>query len=399
MEGKRVIRTIEVQNFLSYGSDSPPIQLAPLNVLIGPNASGKSNLIEALGLLRAAPADLTAPIREGGGIGEWLWKGDRAGPSVKAKIEATVDYPPREMPLRYRLCFTRVGQGLELLDEVVENERITRPDREGAFFFYRFQEGHPVLSVAGEEKQRKLHREDLSPDQSVLSQRKDPDLYPEITYLGKLFGSIHLFREWNLGRYTAPRLPQRPDLAGDFLQPDAANLGLVLNYLEHQPGVKKQIIGLLGKFCGRAEDITVKIYGGTIQIFVHEKGLSAPVPATRLSDGMLRYLCLLTVLCHPSPPPVVCIEEPELGLHPDVIPRVAELLIEASSRTQLFVTTHSDLLVSALSEVPEAVLVCENNSPCGTTVRRLEAEPLRKWLEKFSLGELWLRGELGGTRW
>src|SRR6266545_7719119 len=74
MEGKRLIKELRLQNFLSYGSAGQEIKLEPLNVLIGTNASGKSNIIEALGLLQATPADLTRPIREGGGISDWLWK-------------------------------------------------------------------------------------------------------------------------------------------------------------------------------------------------------------------------------------------------------------------------------------------------------------------------------------
>jgi predicted ATPase len=245
---------------------------------------------------------------------------------------------------------------------------------------------------------RRLKRDDLPPDQSVLSQRKDPDVYPEITYVGNQFSSLRLFREWNLGRYTAPRLPQRPDLSGDFLLEDASNLGLVLNDLEHRPEAKRAIRERLQEFYGGVEEITTRVHGGTVQVFIHEKGLNQPVPATRLSDGMLRYLCLLTVLCHPTPPPLVCIEEPELGLHPDVLPAIAELLVEASQRTQLIVTTHSDILVSALSKVPESVIVCERDEK-GTKLRRLESAPLKEWLEKYSLGELWLKGEIGGTRW
>jgi predicted ATPase len=87
-----------------------------------------------------------------------------------------------------------------------------------------------------------------------------------------------------------------------------------------------------------------------------------------------------------------------LGLHPDILPTVAELLRKASERTQLFVTTHSDALVSALSEVPESILISEA-TPAGTTMKRLEAEPLREWLEKYSLGEIWRMGEIGGNRW
>ena len=120
---------------------------------------------------------------------------------------------------------------------------------------------------------------------------------------------------------------------------------------------------------------------------------------TRLSDGTLHFICLLTILCHPNPPSLVCIEEPELGLHPDVIPEVAETLIEASKRTQLIVTTHSDMLVSALTEVPDAVLICEKEFDNGTQIRRLDAKRLKKWLKDYSLGELWTMGELGGNRW
>ncbi|MFQ5794412.1 MAG: AAA family ATPase [Candidatus Bipolaricaulia bacterium] len=413
MEGKRLIRTLRIKNFLSYGSESEEIELLPLNVLIGPNVSGKSNLIEAIGLLRATPKDLTAPIREGGGIAEWLWKGEKSNPKVPtAEIEAIVNYPDGIMPLRYRLCFTMVGQRLELVDEVIENERPSGPNETDVYFFYRYQQGNPVLNVKtvvgdqGEQARagtaegrtrRDLRREDLSLEQSVLSQRKDPDQYPEITYLGNQFAKIQLYREWNLGRYTAPRMPQKADLPEDFLLEDTSNLGLVLNDLQNRPKVKKLIIEKLKKFYDAADDIATKIQGGTVQIFIHEKGLHQPIPATRLSDGTLRYLSLLTLLCHPTPPPLLCIEEPELGLHPDILPTIAELLIEASQRTQLIVTTHSDILVSALTEIPESVLVCEHDGT-GSRLRRLEAEQLKQWLEKYSLGELWRMGEIGGTR-
>jgi predicted ATPase len=309
--------------------------------------------------------------------------------------------------LRYCLSFTMVGQRLELVDEAVENERAFAGHTD-AYFFYRYQNGHPTLNVrlrpeaqAGSEDDRtsrKLRREDLKLDQSVLSQRKDPDQYPELTYLGSQFAAIQLYREWNLGRYTAPRMPQRPDLPEDVLLEDASNLGLVLNSLQHQVETKRRILEELQRFYSAVEDVTTRIQGGTVQIFLHERGLRQPVPATRLSDGTLRYLCLLAILCHPQPPPLVCLEEPELGLHPDIIPALAELLIDASRRTQLVVTTHSDTLVSALSHLPEAVLVCERDDQ-GSRLQRLEPAQLKLWLEKYSLGQLWRMGEIGGNRW
>jgi len=406
MEGKRLIRTLRLQNFLSYGSEGIEVELQPLNVLIGPNASGKSNLIEAIGLLRATPKDLTVPIREGGGISEWLWKGEKGAPV--ALVEATVYYPEGIMPLRYRVCFTVVAQRLELMDEVIESERLGHLGETDPYFFYRYQGGRPVLNVRttiesqpGTNQgrvQRSLRREDLSPDQSVLSQRKDPDQYPEITYLSNQFSEFRFYREWNIGRYNSPRMPQKPDLPEDFLLEDTSNLGLVLNDLQHRPQTKQLIIDKLKKFYEAVDDITTKVHGGTVQIFIHEKGLNQPIPANRLSDGTWRYLCLLTLLCHPTPPSLICIEEPELGLHPDILPTIAELLIEASQRTQLIVTTHSDGLISALTEVPESILVCERDES-GSHLRRLEPEALKPWLERYSLGELWMMGEIGGTRW
>jgi predicted ATPase len=179
---------------------------------------------------------------------------------------------------------------------------------------------------------------------------------------------------------------------------DAGNLGLVLNDLQNRPEVKQRLVMSLRAFYESVTDVTTKIQGGTVQIFFHEEGLKHPVPATRLSDGTLRYLCLLAILCHPEPPPVVCIEEPELGLHPDAIPEVANMLVEASRQCQLFVTTHSDILVDALTATPEAVIVCEKVDG-ASQLRRLDAEKLKPWLAKYRLGDLWTRGEIGGTRW
>ena len=120
--------------------------------------------------------------------------------------------------------------------------------------------------------------------------------------------------------------------------------------------------------------------------------------ASRLSDGTLRYLCLLAILCDPDPPSLICIEEPELGLHPDMLPKIADLLVAASERTQLIVTTHSDMLVGAMTEQPESVVVMEKHDG-KTQVKRLEAnDELQEYLKSYRLGELWLRGLVGGTR-
>ena len=403
MLGMRFLRTIRLENILSYGPANAEFELEALNVFIGPNASGKSNLIEALSLLAAAPRDLQSTIRQGGGVDDWIWKGSQ--PSPTASVEVTANYPRGQMPLRYLLSFTEAVTRFQIQDEAVENER-PQYENEDPYFYYRFQEGHPALNVftPGESRtERRLRREDVNPAQSILSQRRDPDSYPELTFLADQFERMKFYREWNFGRNSPPRLPQKPDLPQDSLLEDASNLGLVLSELLNQPRVKAQILEHMRTFYSDVEDIVVNISGGAVQIFFHERGLFNSVPATRLSDGSLRYLCLLTVLCNPSPPPVICIEEPEIGLHPDIIPEIASLLVEASTRSQILVTTHSDILVDALTDTPDAVIICEKLNG-ATQLRRLDSAEIQSWIEQYRhelgrLGEFWISGELGGNRW
>lgn len=386
-----LLKSIHLKNFLSFGDSGKPIELLSLNVVIGPNGSGKSNLVEVIDLIRSAPKELLTPIRDGGGVRDWLWRGAAKLPT--ATIDAVFDYPKGPVDLRYVLSFTEVAQRFEIVDERIENER---PDtgHQRPYLYYLFENGHGVLNVKG--VQRRLQHEEIDPGASILSQRKDPDQYPEITWLGNAFSRIRLYRDWNFGRYTAPRLPQKADMPNEFLEPDSSNLGLVLNRLRREPAVKQRLLRALRVLYDGIDDYDIQIEGGTVQVFFHEGRFT--VPATRLSDGTLRYLCLLTILCHPTPPPLICIEEPELGLHPDVLPALAELLKEASERTQLIVTTHSDVLVDAMTDCPDVVLVAEKTSD-GTALTRLNKEKLKPWLEKYRLGQLWTRGEIGGTRW
>ncbi len=145
MEGKRFIHSLQLQNFLSYGSEGEKIELQPLNVLIGTNASGKSNLIEAMGVLKATPTDLLAPIRQGGGISEFLWKGEKGIPT--AKIEAILDYPEGTIPLRYQLSFTTSGQRLEVVDEAIEDMEPRHSSESNPFFYYRYSDRAAQLSM------------------------------------------------------------------------------------------------------------------------------------------------------------------------------------------------------------------------------------------------------------
>jgi predicted ATPase len=171
----------------------------------------------------------------------------------------------------------------------------------------------------------------------------------------------------------------------------------MLNRLEYL-GNKPVLLENLKLFYNDVEDYTVTLHGGTAQLYFRESGLNGLIPATRLSDGTLRYLFLLCILLHPLPPPVICIDEPELGLHPDILPTISRLLIDASERCQLIVTTHSSALIDSLSHKADCVLVAEKEG-AESTITRLNKDELTPWLNKYRLGELWIRGEIGGNIW
>jgi len=391
---RNTLKKLSIRNLLSFGPESPEIELGDLNVLIGPNGSGKSNLIEIIGLLRSTPKDFAAEVGDSGGISELLWKGKSRVKTPTASLQVVASPLGVKRSLLYRLSFTKAGAQVKIVDERIENEE---PDEgyDKPYLYFDYQGGRPVLNVAG--KQRSLRHEELDPQKSILSQRQDPDQYPEVTYLGRFFGSFRLYRDWDFGPGSQVRDLYGAELKNDFLDENISNLALMLNNLWAEPKAKAELRKHLKMFYEGAEEVSTRIQGGLIDLRVEEQnGIS--IPASRLSDGTLRWLFLLTILLHPEPPPVVCIEEPELGLHPDMIRPLAKLLLTASERMQLFVTTHSDALVDELSGTPNAVIVCEKQDG-STILKRLDSDQLSDWLKRYTLGQLWRTGEIGGNRW
>ena len=402
MDGRKYIETIRLDNVLSYGPNTEAFHLEPLNVLIGPNASGKSNLIEALSILAAAPKDIQVPIRQGGGVHEWIWKGSTKIPL--ATIEVTVENqlkltPPT--PLRYRLTVSELSGGLAIHEEVIEDEFSCAQDEDPeSYYLHRHGQSKISFKVKGSSDQYELQETSVRRDQSILSQRVEPQFYPELGYLGLIFEQIRFYRDLQLGQDSPLRFPQQTDLPREYLLEDGSNLAVILKNMLNDRNSKDWIFENLRDFYPSFQDIRHESVGNREQVFFQEDGLTANISTARLSDGTLRFLCLLAVLCstrrNPTLPLLLCIEEPETGLHPDVIPKLAKLLVEASERSQIIVTTHSDILVDALTDTPEAVVVCEKVDG-ATQLRRLNEDELKIWLEKYRLGDLWISGELGGN--
>jgi predicted ATPase len=391
-----LLKSITLKGFLSYGPGAVTIPLTALNVLIGPNGSGKSNLIEAVSVLRAVPKDLPLPIRLGGGVKDWLWQGGQKADEACLEILLSEGRVAASgMPaVRYRLVFGAAGDSFTVIDERVESEN---PEH-GAhkpYLYFGYENGRPMLNVQHEH--RELQRADIDPTQSILSQRRDPEAYPELTRLADLLRRTLIYRSWQFGPDSAVRGSCRADVRTDVLSESFDNLPARLLVLMGTPAVKRRLIALLAELAPGFADLTAKPEGGSLQLYLTEGDRS--VSAHRLSDGTLRYLCLLAILLDPDPAPLVVIEEPELGLHPDVLPTLRDLMVEASEKTQLIVTTHSTQFVDAMTDHADSVLVCDK-SDGPTVVSRLTQEDIDRWRGTGGgLGSLWMSGHLGGTRW
>lgn len=279
-------------------------------------------------------------------------------------------------------------------EELLESAK-KKPGEFEPYFFFKVRQGTGQINTKTGGR-RNLVRESFDSKVSVLSQRSDPHDYFEITSAGRLFKNIFIYQDWNFGSANPLRSSQEASLNNQILQPDFKNFALVLNKCKKDVQTKNRILEYLREVYEGVRDLDISVENNSVRVFLQENDFM--LPGVRLSDGTLRWLCLLVALLNPTPPPLICFEEPELGLHPDMIPVLADLLKEASKKTCLIVTTHSEILVDALSDTPESVVVVEkdNNS---TVMKRQSPDELSEWLKESTLGQLWRNGEIGGNRW
>ena len=405
---------IELENLLSF--KHLDLELRPLNVLVGPNASGKSNLIRSLGLVQSLPKrGLAQAIAEGGGPRSWINR--RTGGIARIHLLGA-----DELPFDYTLSFQTSEQSWAITHEeyvgvfernqdqvVLGSFRDPEPSSHKSYpavLYHRtwaptgrtFNSADEVPPEPGwVDSPGKFGMQASVPaNASVLSEVRHPS-EPALAKLADALNNIRLYREFKTGPGTQARTGTSSSLLADHLDEDGANLALRLSEIDLQVGlntINRAVTRLFELF----SEVKVSTREGITQLYVREKGIEDAFAATSLSDGTLRLLLLLTVLLDPTPP-LVCIDEPEAGLHPDAIRDVAELLVDASTRTQVIVTTHSPALIDAITDQPEAVAVCERDFDGFTQIRRLQGAKLTEWLERYTLGELWQKGEIGGNRW
>lgn len=391
------IKSFYVEGFRSLKDVT--VKLKPLNILIGPNAGGKSNFISAMELFHdAVSGNLNdSIIKKHGGMIPILWNNE------------TND-----------IKFTSITRTYRRAKISKSNKKFIRHDYEVEYLFRIRQIGNSGNYIIKEEKlsssdisdilRNLLKREIFSRVQffedgvillepletaiSQLSSDKKGGFSDEFVFFcegWKFYYDMKSGSDSECRKSTVARSEKQLEANGD-------NLIAVLHtlYTGNKTFRKQLNETLAAAFEGDFDELTFPpAEDGRVYMRWRAKSLKRELSPADLSDGTIRFLMLAAILLNPDPPPLVCIDEPELGLHPSMLHIIAEMMKDATNRTQLVVSTHSPQLVSEFTDDPESVLVVEKKDG-ATTMERLEKKKLAKWLKEYTLGRLWLDGEIGG---
>lgn len=181
-----------------------------------------------------------------------------------------------------------------------------------------------------------------------------------------------------------------------FLEEDGRNLSAVLNELNtHQPSIYHKIITIVQQIIPFFDDFVLIDQYGKIYLRWKEKGSPVTFVATQASDGMLRAMALVTLLCMPPErlPAVMFLDEPELGLHPSAVKIICELIHGASEHCQIFIATQDAEMLNEFEPEDIVVVTRENRK---STFKRLVNEELKEWIGTYSLSDLWHQNIIGG---
>lgn len=389
-----MLKDLKIEGFRSIKGAN--LSFRPLTVLIGANGSGKSNLLDLFDFIKTASAGkLGYAVDSRGGFGDVAFKGGSPYIVWELRFDLLRDKGKDQLrQVAYSVVLSRMGSL-----PVVSEEQLSRTaGTNGELLIHRRRESSVFrreargLSPRSADEQKPLGSE----TELAIFQVKDQQSYPTAHWLSSTLQSWIRY-EFNVGPTALMREPHvlKP---GVQLRPGGGNLTAVLYNIQQQHSAAwAEINEILRIVYPDFDRMSFPAEGGDGKIVLrwYERpyGQTDGLSINLLSDGMRRFLCLLAVLKTPTPPPLICIDEPELGLHPDWIKVVAELLQSASGRTQVVVATHSPQLISQME--PDDVIVTERVDG-ETHFNRLSSESLQKWLKEFALGDLWLAGQLGG---
>jgi predicted ATPase len=365
-------------------------------VIIGPNGTGKSNLLRFLELISiSAQGKLGKYIQSLGGMDPIVWDG--AAASIRFVLESTPEGGELG-PEHYELELARLGPGSSYKVEkelLINSHKLKKGIERKAF---KFLERFSKTAVIFDEKERTFTtpEEFISDEESLLSITSGPFInnhfippFQRALASIAVYHDLHTNKDASVRQPTISRMEKRVD-------PDGQNLISVLHTLyTGDRDFKKDINSAMEAAFG--DDFEELVFPPAsdqrIQMRIRWKSLKREQSAAELSDGTLRFLFLLTVLASPSPAPIIAIDEPETGLHPSMLPLVAEYAVDAANRSQVILTTHSPQFLDAFAGTRPTTTVAkwENGE---TILQTLKGEELDYWLKEYSLGSLFKSGEL-----
>ena len=367
-----------------------------LNLIIGPNGSGKSNLLKALEMLStSARGRLSDQVSREGGMESLVWDG-KAEQIIFDIQSAMSSGQPKHVfaPLSYLLELTRLGSGSSYR---ISKETLDDGKRDALHPHALIERTQNAALVYESNDESRDIGEMISDTESVISELRSsfaPNKridYEFQYYLAnwQVYQNFQTQDDSPVRRAPVSRVEKTVSLDGD-------NLIQVLHTLYTSNREFKHDLDLAMR-AAFGEDFEEIIFppdaDQRIQTRIRWKSLRRERSAADLSDGTLRFLYLLAILANPNPPTLIAIDEPETGLHPSMLPIIAEYARDASKRTQVILTTHSAELLDVFSEFEPTVTIAKWEDG-KTRLDVLSGESLRYWLQEYTLGKLYRSGEL-----
>ena len=381
------ILRVTLENFLSFRESE--IALGRLTVLVGPNGSGKTNLLKTFAFLgEVARIDLPAAVEQFGGVAALRWRAARPFDNIVIKLDALLtEHASASAPDKYELQFKESGPFIQR-EESFAFKRVKGPGR------------RITLSGSGLTVGEKVRRLQLSERTSGLATLRKLGKQYEAPQVERLASILENFRVVEIDDRVARRPAARRK--GERLRADAANLANVLADLQERDRetfaiLEQDVATVLPGF----EGLELRPIAGAeegVEVRIRERGLPGSTPLSAASFGTIRALALFALLHDPDPPALTCIEEIDHGLHPYALDRIVERLREASERTQILVATHSPALVNRLEPKELRIFERDVEQGCTRIVARDPKELARAMkVSELRLGELWFSGTLGGV--
>jgi predicted ATPase len=360
----RTLEKLTIKNFRSIREQA--LHLGKLNVFIGGNGAGKSNLIKIFPFVRRiVHRELGLYTGTSGGADGILYFGRKMSPSLTIEME----FSEVDLLKGYRFELIPTEQDRFIFGE--EAYWIHERDQ------YRTRTNERSLGSGHAESKLPMQSEDI----------------PRHIVGDLLCYQLYHFHDTSS---SAP-IKQTGDITDNLaLNSNGSNLAAFLYYLQQKHGehlrtieeTVRQVAPFFGGFVLQPTKENTK----KIRLQWRHRGSDELWGVDTLSDGTLRFICLCALLLQPKLPSIIILDEPELGLHPAAIVILAELLESASTSVQVLVATQSVTLLNRLT--PAEVIVVEREDE-ATVMRPLSGEDQETWMEGYSLGELWEKNVFG----